>query len=488
MINKKAALSFCALMIVASVLLSSCGLIKINYPKTDPTTDDIGTTEADKTDEVDKLTDHSKDYTEDIEAFLNVLPDRKYDGDTFVIMTSAPEIVLGREGSQIASEIQERNKTISERYGIKLVSVAESESDMLAKAKNALESDSYYADLLLLSAEGVGKFAREELLLNLRSVPFMNINEEYFYSESADASCLNHKVYGIAGHASLNRDDLPCMYFSTYRAEQLEIGDIYDLVYSGDWTWDKYFEFTSALDEYNNDRIAAGNRNIYACGTDSLKDNMAKAAFRSLGGEFVRNTGSSQELVFGTESDSERLELVRNIFADKYWIASDNVTDMFFGGEIMFFADTFGTAEKLTQSSYNWGMLPLPKYSSGDSYATYVDAAAPTMFSVMVNSVDAEKAGLIISALNAASYGRLNAAYVKYAMNYIIRDNDTANVMDMIMENISYDFADVFGEAYPTLGEGTYDLVDMYSSGEINYGDLWNEKLSLAKDALNSLK
>ncbi len=475
----------CMLLIV-SLLMSACSVVEVPSPTWGDTTAEspTGTAGAPTSGIADTPPTDSADK---IESYLSELPALKYDGETFVIMTEAPEVIDGAGDGKIAAAMAKRNQMLSERYGLKIMTVRESEENMLDKAKLAMESDGYFTDLLLLTQAGVGNFAKEGYLLNIRSVPYVDITKDYFYKSSVDAASAEHRVYGIAGMGTVDRDSLPCLYFSTYRAEQLDFGDMYDLVESGNWTWDKYFECTAALVPYNDNRVSVGSRVIYAVGTDSLKESIADAVFTSMGVPYVNaSLGTVPALGIDAESGKILADTVKKMLDDQYFTNADNVADMFIGGEVMFYIDTLGSAGKLRDSSYNWSVMPLPKTSESDGYATHINADAPVMLSVMVNSVDAAKCGTVISALNAASYD-LDSVYIKNAMNTALRDHAAAKSMSIIMKNVTFSFADVFGEAHTAIGNATYKFIRQYAVGNAYVGT-WEGLLTAAENDIGKIK
>ena len=66
---------------------------------------------------------------------------------------------------------------------------------------------------------------------------------------------------------------------------------------------------------------------------------------------------------------------------------------------------------------------------------------------------------ILLSAINALSYGPLYDAYVENSMYHILRDNASVDMLDRILDTATFDFALAFGSAYPTIGKGTFQLI-----------------------------
>ena len=103
-------------------------------------------------------------------------------------------------------------------------------------------------------------------------------------------------------------------------------------------------------------------------------------------------------------------------------------------------------------------MLPLPKLTESGKYKTLVSNTS-LVFTVLSGTVNTELSSVLLSAINAASLHKLNNAYVEHNMIYTLRDNDSVNMLDMLLDTVTFDFAPAFGTAYPNIANGTYSLI-----------------------------
>ena len=88
-----------------------------------------------------------------------------------------------------------------------------------------------------------------------------------------------------------------------------------------------------------------------------------------------------------------------------------------------------------------------------ESYISLTDESV-LFFAAQKNTIDSDRTAIVLTALNAASYGVISEAYVEYNMNHILRDNDfRQHARDTLLR--TYDFAFAFGEAYG-LAPATY--------------------------------
>ena len=138
--------------------------------------------------------------------------------------------------------------------------------------------------------------------------------------------------------------------------------------------------------------------------------------------------------------------------------SSAGAVNIFSKGESAFLIDYLYVMSWMTNSAADWGILPLPKEEERDEYRTLI-ANTEAVFAVPKNHTNGEFAAITLSYLNAASYGYIYDEYVNYNMLHILRDNESVNMLDMILDTPAFDFAFAFGNAYPTIAQATYQLI-----------------------------
>ena len=83
--------------------------------------------------------------------YLNSLPERDYDGAVFFITTPSTDYISPNDTVTVVSKLAyERNRIVEEKLDIKLITSVEPANTMLENAKNAIASDTYYTDLIMI--------------------------------------------------------------------------------------------------------------------------------------------------------------------------------------------------------------------------------------------------------------------------------------------------------------------------------------------------
>ena len=174
-------------------------------------------------------------------------------------------------------------------------------------------------------------------------------------------------------------------------------------------------------------------------------------------------------IAFTADNAAPAVEYTNRIYTDDRSITDDSAgaAGCFSRGESLFLIDYVYVASWLTNAAADWGMLPLPKQTEADKYRTLVSITS-LIFTVPAGTVNNELASVLLSAINASSYHRLNDAFVEHSMIYTLRDNDSVNMLDLILDTPVFDFSLAFGSAYPNIAAGTYQLIrETAQSGSI---------------------
>lgn len=172
---------------------------------------------------------------------MTKLPDSDFGGAATIIATvSHADLLCPSEASdEVSAAALARNKYIEEKYSTAIISkLAESEDALRKELAASKNSGTYYADLLGINLSEVGAFALDGLLMNMYSIPDLDLNADYFNSDSVAQLTAGYKLYAISGAATEDVREYYAVFFNKNLAQELGMGSLYDLVYSGDWTWE----------------------------------------------------------------------------------------------------------------------------------------------------------------------------------------------------------------------------------------------------------
>lgn len=407
------------------------------------------------------------DYAALGRSYLKSLPDLTFNSTSFFITTPdrsyiSPDTI----STTMSQKAYERNQELEERYDITLFTSIVNGDTMYEECKAANDSGTYYTDFMMVPLYMLGSFRAAGILENLRSLPYLDMSSPYFYTESAEMCSAGYDTWGIAGHASTSPADFSAVYFNKDLVAEMDMEMPYNKVMDGSWTWDEYFTYTAALQQYND----LNGTSYYSSTTQYTAGRLPDLVYISLGNSYVQ---SGEMLIpaidFTEEMVTEALDISNRIFKDPLAITSDtaNASAVFNEGRSLFFIDYVYVADWLSNAANNWGVLPIPKANAEDDYRTLV-ANTSLVFTVPAGTVNNEMVSVILSAINALSYHQLYDEYVNHAMIYTLRDNSSVNMLDIVFDTPAFDFSLSIGNAYPNIAKGTYSLIrNVFRAGEI---------------------
>lgn len=455
-----------ALLLSAALSLSGCGIILLG----DGVPDDTRAPDDGETSRVESVTtddgassilkmDQTEAYQALSDAYLERISETGYtfDGESFFIATPRTELLESDASADIYSAaIYRRNQRVEDALHIRLSASLTDETAYLDLLSASILADEYFADLLLIPESGIGSFAVGDVLMNLRSVPLLDLTEPYFFAGSVSAATAGNVIYAVAGEASFEPTSLSAVFFNCdlFRENGVEIP--YERVYDGTWTWDAFFASCAAVEGINAYAEAHGIGRFSSYATQYAAELLPMMVYATGGTQTVASPPGSTPTVSISAEDGDVLDVIVRLYDEPNAYANDaNGVSRFYSGKSLYLIDRLYLTSWMPDSAQNWGILPLPKvYEEQEGYISLA-ADDALFFAVPKNTVDAARVAVVLSALNAASYGVLRESYVNYAMNTLLRDNDSANMLDIICASPAYDFALAFAHTVPSLSEAT---------------------------------
>lgn len=467
-----------ALALSAALTLQSCGVIIIGDSTTEETTalpDTDASVQTTARPEAEtssyQIADKTSEYQALSDAYLQRIASGAYDyeGASFFVATTTGSLIHGEEtGDIFSAAVYARNKRLEKALNVRLAASVTDESAYYDLLNASVLADDYFADLLQIPAHEIGACAAGDVLMNLRSVPLLDLSQPYFSADSIKAATAGNRIFAAAGAASLDITTLSAVYFNRDLFTQHGISLPYESVYSGTWTWDAFLSTCAAVTDIN----SSAQNTVASFAAQYTAELLPTLIFASSGAKTVRSEIGESPTVILSEADSSIFNTITRLYSDTArHTDADSGVSVFYTGKALYLIDRLFLMSWMPDSTENWGILPLPKLTEEQSdYITLADSSA-LFFAIPKNTVDAAAASVMMSAINAASYGVLSEAYVNYAMNEYLRDNDSANMLSLIAAHPTYDFALAFEGTTLSLSDATTaglrDLADGLSQNAL---------------------
>lgn len=477
----KKSIVICISVILLASMLSSCSNITVNFDKIfpadgsfEPTSDgesinEIGSeSESENASESANANGNSERDTLDIyeykgkeisSSYLESIGEHDFGGQTVFIKTTDPAMAektlfpdFEENGTNsYSAAVYERNRMVEEKLNCEFHYRTTTVEEMTADIKAALKNEEYYSDLLAVRESELPVLIKEGYLYNLRSLPFLDPDEEYFnYSASVSLSA-GYCDYGIISYATIDPNSISCIFMRTDLLKNEAADEVFSAVKSGGWTFEMLAEISSEG----------------GIVTDFTADDVADVISSSLGITFVNNSSRSVPTVYLNEKAFTATDILKT-FSDIIRIydpensgdteTSVTAQEAFCSAGAAFYLGKLGDMEKFSNASFEWSVLPVPKVSAEGSYSSYVTEDT-LVLSVPINTADPDGASVLLKALSAASAGYLRDAYVEYHMYNTVSSFRTLSMIETVYDSPFFSFERSLGSGSSKIADGTYNIL-----------------------------
>ncbi len=381
------------------------------------------------------------------QKYLDELEKTDCGGASLFIAAPSREYISPDDGATELSRLAvERNAAVEQLINVKMITSAVNCGTMAKELERSALAGTGRYDLLMLPLNEVGRFAVDDLLIDMRSVAIIDMEKPYFNISSAEAASFGDAVYAVAGDASIMPTSFPAVYMNTkiLRDAGLEPERLYSNAARGEWTWDDLIMYSEAV-------AVLGMFNTVT--SQSMAGSFADAVFVASGNSYLgRNEKGETVVGYDPERAENAVARISAVMSDPAAIISSerNSVGDFAAGRTAFAFEHLYVMSWLINSDADWGVLPLPKNSEKGDYRSLITNDA-FMFAIPTVCRDTETAAITVAALNAASEGYIYEQFVRYSMNNVLRDNDSVNMLDIILDSAVFDRGITYDERFPSL-------------------------------------
>lgn len=433
----------CALIFAGC--FSSCGLIVINRPgdTAQTQTDAASQTDAETKEEPKKVV---RDTSLRAKEYLDSIPDEEWDGAVIKIASTYGALSDPDDAPQIISyAVEERNRIVGEKLGVVITTETVDEATLFDELSASVKSGMYYSNLLMLPQDSVISFAASGLLFNLRSLPDFDLEEPYFNRSSVQAASAGYECYALAGEMTYSPYEFWGMFFAADRLSELGLESPYSLVKSGKWTLDEYFTLCADAGGYA------------PMVTGKYGDEAADAFYFGSGKTFVSSGVRKYPTVaIDTEKVDADVDILRRVFTSGGALFREKGGVSAFEKNGLFMTDRLSTANSLSTSETNWGLLPIPKANAEQEDYVTLASGDSIMVAVPAGLYADVQSAKVLRTLAAASVGRIPYAFVEHSQYNLLQNNDSALMLDLMLENVVYDFSYTVSPMYPNAASATF--------------------------------
>ena len=386
--------------------------------------------------------------------------DLRFDGETVKILywDDVPNVeffVEDQNGEAVNDAIYRRNLNVEAQFGITLEYSGTpgdngDQANFVSACINSTQAGTDAYDVFAGYSMTGATVATHGIVHDLTEYDIMEFDKPWWPKSLIDKATVNGGVYFASGDISTNY--LYMMYMCAFNKDmlndvhQIAPSVLYDHVYEGEWTLDKFVEYTKGV---YNDQDGDGKA--------TEADRYGMTATLVHWDAFF--TGSDLKTV-ELNSDGE-LEMSADLFSQKTVDLLEKVCNLFYvsgdaeiekgvtlfapGNSLFLIERAFITSSKLSDTDFSYGILPTPKFDANqEGYRTCLSFPY-TMYMVSTASSIPETAAATIELMAYQSYLHVTPALFEESMKLRYADqSDDAFMFDYIRDAVVIDVGRLF--------------------------------------------
>lgn len=422
------------------------------------------------------------------------LPNLDFEGTEISILATNNTKYYGCDVSaeELTSEpvndsIYNRELFVEDRLGVEINAVKILRDDFMTEAKKQLNSfdDTYQIYSYITYAMSAMVF--DGSLVNLREVEHIDLEKPWWAQKFNENASIGDALYLATGSitTSLHRS-LFAVFYNTniaedYAASKPELSNLYELVESGKWTYDKFYELGSDIYRDLNGNSESDVDDFYGIGFRAQIP--TDAIYSSFDITILRPTSDGWfELALNTDKFYSALETINNTLHNTVGCFSpesysnDEFDDKFAGGSFLFNISRLVAVERqsLRNMTDDYGILPFPKYDEAqDEYYTFAHDQYIS-FGIPVTNEKTAASGAVLEALASYSYRETEPIYLDMALKgKYMNDAESRMMIDIIVDGFKVDAAWIYPATLASNFTGSFR--DKLTSGETDYSSSYTK-------------
>lgn len=404
------------------------------------------------------------------------LPDMDYNGDAFTFLVrewdangywGAYDIYAEEEnGDAINDAVYHRNRTVESKLNINIKEVRT--GDILGFARKSITADDPEYDCVMPGLTGAGNLASNGYLVSYDKLSYINLDKPWWDQNAKNMTIGGRLFFTVGDLCLMDKDSIFIIMFNKTVAKNSGIEDLYNLVRENKWTLDKYHSVIKEVTKDINGDGTIGFDDLVGMASSDyainvLHFNTGETVTKKDSDDYPYFTLNSERGILAAEKAFEIVcdKSAAVLASDLNHIANpwtDGINKMFQEDRALFLLAQITFIHRTRTMESDFGILPSPKLDeTQDKYYTSINPGNANCVAVPVTVRDTEKTSVILEALTAESKYTLMPAYYDVTItNKMMRDEESAEMLDIILSSRVFDLGFIF-----------------------NWGDLGNVPLSL---------
>ena len=398
-------------------------------------------------------------------GYTDSLPEIDFGGTVFSVWGNNARwsyfVDAEQDGDIINDAVYLRNAKISERFNVSFVYDLKTEDwkYQWSDERKSFEASVMAGDGAYDLVTGYTGHSVPDMIngyfLKLTGMKYLDFGQAWWMSGINKAMTVGGKQYFASGYyemPTILRTDV--VFFSTKLSEKYGFTNLYELVDSGEWTYEKMismagevgsdldgngqqtqddqFGLSSFFDHIGSTFTGTGYDTYSRDGDGYLTLTSPNQALFDANEMLYKLTYESPEFYFSGNRPGDNTDdtIIVNIFTEN--------RSLFFLNFISYCSDS------KFRAMGDYGILPIPKFDAEQkSYGTW---SSPFSSAIPVDAKNPEMSQIILEALECESYLSVRPVYYNTALsNKYLNDEDSVRMLDIIYSNVRTDTSGIFG-------------------------------------------
>jgi len=464
------------LLMLAPAIVSCAETEDTASPDTPDVSADAGTEET-----VPEETEISR------ENYPDTLPDDlDFGGETVTIHSRGDDqafLEIGVEemtGEPVNDAVYERNAMVSERLNVQLNPIRaegwESYNNAISSLRASIMAADGAYDIIAGWSARIPSLSLEGLLLDVLPLPYLDLDQPWWNASAVEELEIANKLYFVTGNIAKTMTSAMFVFaFNQKLATDYELENLYDVVKENRWTIDYVYELSSAAYIDTDGDGTASPADNYGLITSCIND-----ADSFLQGCQVSMISRDESGLPFLDVDTERMTTIVEKVYNLYWnnpgcrahLSGYTEREIFVEGRaLLVTAAMENVASTFAEMEDDFGVLPYPMLDETQGkYGTRVQDAL-SLWCIPIDAKNPEMSAAVLEALGAQSYRTVTPAYFDVALkNRYSRDEQTAEMMDLIQDSALINFEQLYNES---IGNPWFVLRTLMPAQNSNYASYW---------------
>lgn len=431
-------------------------------------------------DDADPAKDPSSDVTddttpddepkpeEDPRIPLDYLPSDTYDGTEIHVLewSANGQVDVGfdwipweeidvdmSDGDLISGAIYDRNGFVEETYDVKItkeyVSIDGNPPYSAVFQNNETSGDEAY-QMITMRSVNIARFCMDGLMTNMNDLSNLHTDMPWWSQDSVRSYTMGSALYFAAPEMLLrDKGATAAMYFNQKIAADANVGDLYELVESGDWTLETMLSMAEDVTaDMDGDDIVSSAEDMY--GLNAGPRDIPYYIFAGAGKKFATiDEDGYLNLEFGDEETMMIWQDVLDyiLYADFYFVNQSDPTlvpekfNVFTAEKALFQTGMVKSVLSMRNMESDYGVLPIPKYDEyQEQHASLVWMHHDCVLGIPASCSNKEAISVVLEHMSYISYYDIYPLfYDTIILGRSARDAQSKEMLKLIFATRSFD-------------------------------------------------